>query len=122
MGYSAFRRPKTTKSKYAEPHSWIDLDNLGLARSHWFDRFIEIGSKNCPRCGNDHLNITKIQQTKNSGWQWSCVCCGQIWRQPQIIPRHRTVNGGGKPTLKDNDQQEVVEYSENDHEIIRYYK
>jgi ribosomal protein S27AE len=122
MGYSTFRRPKAAKSRNQKPHSWSDLDDLGLPRSHWFDRFVEIGQQHCPRCGNDHISITWINHTRRSGWQWTCGVCAQMWRQPQIIPRFkaRTKTDAG---VFDLDQtQDPVEYSESDTEIIRRYK
>lgn len=81
------RRPYVKRKKTTgKPHSWTDLDQLGLARDYYYHRYIELG--HCPRCQGQDFSIhwSMYHKTIPKGWHWRCRNCGQSWREPHITP------------------------------------
>jgi transposase-like protein len=66
-----------------EPHSWDDLDKLGLARDHYYNLWLK--TRCCGRCGNDHIEITwRYYGTR--GWRFRCPECRQDWMETRCTP------------------------------------
>ena len=73
----------------AKPISWDGLDKLGLARDHFYRRFLEINL--CPNCEWESFGIRWVTVGVCRGWEWRCERCGQVWREPQVTPRKRSL-------------------------------
>lgn len=72
------RNPKAEK-----PHSWDDLDQLGLARDHYYNLYLK--NHTCGRCGSDHMDIS-WKYYGSRGWRFRCHDCGQYWHEPRCTP------------------------------------
>lgn len=90
MPTGSLRVRKKATSDHPKPLDWHDLDQLDLPRDHFYRRFNELGRRECPRCGCDHIHIRHIQQYKTRGWEWRCDSCHQYWREPRAIPGAKT--------------------------------
>ena len=81
---SSIRAPK--KSGDQKPHSWSDLDQLGVGRDHYYRRYLELARQQCPRCGWHHISQRRCVLGVTRGWEWRCHECTQTWRTPNITP------------------------------------
>lgn len=106
--------PRVRNTKYDknyQPHSWSDLDQLGLGRDHYYRRFIELGV--CGLCGHDHVHIRWcVVGNKNRGWEYRCCHCGQNWRTPEFTPNSRgTYDKTTEPQIQpESDPGTITEY------------
>lgn len=104
------RRPNSQSPK---PHSWSDLNDLGLAPDHFYHSFIELGKDRCPNCGNLSFEAHWIKMGKRQGWRYGCPECGQEWREPQIIPKpHEPVDL--KPDVREVPRPEIMVVEQKD--------
>ena len=82
--------PTRVKSKVnaeiGKPLDGRDLLGLGYTVDHFYRRYLEINREGCPRCGDDHINITRRRLNRHWGWEWTCMGCAQRWRSPSITP------------------------------------
>lgn len=87
------RRPYTKRKPTVEkPLSWLDMDQLGIARDHYYRHYLE--NKNCGRCGGEKLHIQWHRYSDlRQGWQWRCHHCRQSWMTPCLIPKYTFSNG-----------------------------
>lgn len=74
-------------------YDWSKYDNLGIARDHHYQKFLETGQDHCPECGNQHLTIKWItypglmkRPGVPQGWKWRCLECDLIWLEPRVTP------------------------------------
>lgn len=86
MPQKYFRTTKATIAGLEEPHSWSDLDLMGLGRDHYYRSFIELGRDRCPRCHHTNILIKWQRYGVRHGWEYRCETCTQIWREPKITP------------------------------------
>ena len=96
---------------------------MGLPVDHFYNRFISLGSDQCPNCGHGVFDVHWTVHKKDSGWRWACAECGQEWREPRIrsYPEFADLNEVERPKTWQQTQP-VLEKSESDDIVITRYK